>query len=181
MNSKQCDLIDGATCPICRQTESLQHILLECNAPARSLIWHQAKELWPHDPQDWPEISLGTILGAGSVSLPENEGPIHIDPSPTSLASRGKTRLLQILITEASHLIWVLRCDRTINQETHSEQQTKNRWLKKINERLTTDMITALKIKRGTHTIELTNATWEKALEKQGKHLANWLITNSGY
>ncbi|KAH9976482.1 ribonuclease H-like domain-containing protein [Russula compacta] len=101
-----------AACAICGETESMQHILTGCNSIAHHLIWNQAKEMWPHDPQDWPEITIWIILGAGSISLPEIRG--------------GKIRLLQILISEASHLIWVLRCGRAINQENHTVQQIKN-------------------------------------------------------
>ncbi|KAH9971888.1 ribonuclease H-like domain-containing protein [Russula compacta] len=51
-----------ALCSVCRETETMQHILLECNAIACHIVWHMAKELWPHDPQEWPDITIGTIL-----------------------------------------------------------------------------------------------------------------------
>ncbi|KAH9990209.1 hypothetical protein BJV74DRAFT_743462, partial [Russula compacta] len=117
------------------------HILLECNSIERHLIWYQTRELWPHDPQEWPDITLGMILGTGSVSLPDRRRPTKVGPSPVPFNIKGKTRLLQILISEESHLIWVLRCGRAINGEIHTVQQIKNRWLKVINERLTMDRI----------------------------------------
>lgn len=46
------NLVARANCTICGEIESMQHILLECNATARHLVWHQAKKLWPHDPQE---------------------------------------------------------------------------------------------------------------------------------
>ncbi|KAI0005301.1 hypothetical protein BJV74DRAFT_761631, partial [Russula compacta] len=83
----------------------------------------------------------------------------------------GKSRLLQILISEASHLIWVLRCGRTINQEIHTTQQIEAWWWKVINNRLTMDKLIATTIKHNKKAIQLTKATWEKTLERQGLHL----------
>lgn len=110
--------------------------------------------------------------------------PVQRRPQPGLVGIQRETRLLQILITEACHLIWVLRCDRVINQENHSVQQIKNRWLKVINKRLTTDKITATKLKRDKGTKGLVDATWKKALRKQGKQLTNWMQNKevfSGY
>ncbi|KAH9994540.1 hypothetical protein BJV74DRAFT_831076 [Russula compacta] len=61
-------------------------------------------------------MAIGTIPGAGSVSLPERRRLTIVGPSPVSLNSRkNKTP-----ISEASHLTWVLRCGRAINQENHT-------------------------------------------------------------
>ena len=51
----------------------------------------------------------------------------------------------------------------------------ENHWLKEINERLSRDKITATKVVCDKSTIALTDATWKKALEKQGLQLANWM------
>ena len=75
---------------------------------------------------------------------------------------------MQILISEASYLIWVIRCERAIHVKEHTAQEIETRWKKKINERLTTDKIIATKIKRMKHAGKLANATWEEALKKQG-------------
>ncbi|KAH9967101.1 hypothetical protein BJV74DRAFT_785242 [Russula compacta] len=48
-----------AQCSICGEIESMQHRLLECNAIKRHLIWNEAKEFWPDDPQEWPAITIG--------------------------------------------------------------------------------------------------------------------------
>jgi len=42
------------------------------------------------------------------------------------------SHLLQILITELIHLIWVLRCER-VQERTHSESETQARWFQAIN------------------------------------------------
>jgi hypothetical protein len=38
---------DRATCAICNTTKSMDHILTDCNAIARHLVWNQVKEIWP--------------------------------------------------------------------------------------------------------------------------------------
>jgi hypothetical protein len=43
--------------------------ILQCQHDTRKLIWEKAKELWPHSQQRWPEITIGTIMGIGSVAL----------------------------------------------------------------------------------------------------------------
>ena len=57
------------TCTACNETESMSHILTQCNETSTQLIWRLAKTLWPHRNTPWPEITLGTILGCGSISL----------------------------------------------------------------------------------------------------------------
>jgi hypothetical protein len=47
----------------------MKHILLECDVDARKLIWKKAKELWPQEWHRWPNITIGSILGIGHISL----------------------------------------------------------------------------------------------------------------
>ncbi|KAF8492043.1 hypothetical protein F5888DRAFT_1619410, partial [Russula emetica] len=90
---------------------------------------------------------------------------------------RGRMRLLQILISEASNLIWVLRCERVIhrNNRPHQDQEVNARWLKIINNRLTSDRITATKIKQDKKFTSLVNATWTKLLDTRGISCHSWL------
>jgi len=58
-----------ARCHSCdAQTESLEHILLECDHPSTKLIWTLTKRLWPADTTPWPELSLGLLLGCGNIA-----------------------------------------------------------------------------------------------------------------
>ena len=66
------------------------------------------------------------------------------------MTQKGATRLLQILISEAAHLIWVLRCERVIQEKRHEGREIVARWEKAINRRLTNDKITATIIKKLT-------------------------------
>jgi hypothetical protein len=82
---------------------------------------------------------------------------------------------MQILISEAAHLIWVLRCERVIQGKEHSDPEIKKRWLSIINKRLIDDKITATMIRRTITHIRLTRATWEAILMKEGDLPDKWM------
>ena len=84
-------------------------------------------------------------------------------------------RLRQILISESAHLIWVLRCDRVINDKTHTSEEIKSKWLRAINARLTDDKIIATKVRRGKISAELVTSTWQKALQKSSNIPQDWI------
>ena len=70
---------DRQYCPTCGTTESMDHILIACRAGPVCTIWNLAKESWPQENPQWPEITLGTILGCGSITSinppnPDKEG-----------------------------------------------------------------------------------------------------------
>ena len=92
-------------------------------------------------PQLWPKISLGIILACGSISLVAETIQPGRDNPPQENAPRGATRLLQILISESAHLVWVLRCERIFQDHLHSTDEIRRRWLSAINTRLTDDKI----------------------------------------
>lgn len=111
-NHKDCEL-----CTTCNVTESMEHILIHCYATLRTMIWRMARELWPHTPNLWPEISIGLILGCRSITLPPNVRQDHDDREEIRTQrgrEKGARHLLQILLSEAAHLIWVLRCERSL-------------------------------------------------------------------
>ena len=164
-------------CPTCNTTESMEHILVNCNASTNRIIWDLARETWPHLDEPWPVISIGLTLGIGCLNTPHDaRQEDHAGGDPQSLALRkGKTRLLQILISESAHLIWVLRCERTIQENNHSDKEIKARWLRKINERLTCDRIITTKIKRDKRHITIAKNTWRHALQKHRVLPDNWL------
>ncbi|KAH9973170.1 hypothetical protein BJV77DRAFT_968467 [Russula vinacea] len=78
---------------------------------------------------------------------------------PPRNTTEGAKRLLQILISESAHLIWVLR------------------WLRVINTRLTDDKIIATKIKRDEKSKRKTRNTWEHILRKQGDLPNDWITS----
>jgi hypothetical protein len=138
------------TCRTCNTTESMTHILTQCATRANCIIWNLAEQTWPHHNDPWPVITIGLILGISCLNIPSNDNQQNcLERNPRTLAiQKGKIRLLQILISESAHLIWVLRCERMIHEDEHMDEEIKTRWRRKINERLTCDRITATKITR---------------------------------
>jgi hypothetical protein len=56
-------------CPTCNSTESMEHILTQCDARSNQIIWALAKETWPYRDKPWPNITIGLILGAGCYAF----------------------------------------------------------------------------------------------------------------
>ncbi|KAI0264086.1 ribonuclease H-like protein, partial [Russula aff. rugulosa BPL654] len=163
-------------CTTCNMEDSMDHILTSCNALTRRKVWELARETWPHAPEIWPMINIGIILGVGALTLPVNhlnrdrpERNTHPTQRP-----RATLRLLQIIISEAAHLVWVLRCERVIQEKTLDEQGIRTRWLRAINDRLTTDRITAYQTKRDRQFTKLAKRTWKKLLKQNGTLPVNW-------
>jgi hypothetical protein len=83
-------------------------------------------------------------------------------------------RLLQILVSESAHLIWVLRCEHIINERSHTPTEIKSRWLRAINSRLIDDKIIATKIHHRKTSLKLVKSTWTKVLQKDGHIPWDW-------
>ncbi|KAG1847422.1 hypothetical protein F4604DRAFT_1591691, partial [Suillus subluteus] len=134
-----------AKCTHCQnESENLEHILLECNKNASSVIWKLAKNTWPTKYGPWPQITLGTILGCGNIKL----SPRRNNDQQQEKPEKGPSRLMRIILTESAHLIWTLRCDATINGTEHTARGIKKRWTAKINKRLQLDRMIARKTDR---------------------------------
>jgi len=88
--------------------------------------------------------------------------------------NKAKLRLLQIIIFKAAHLVWILRCERVIQDKTLDKRGIKTRWLRVINERLTTDRITAYQTKRNPQFTKLAKQTWKKIVKQNGTLPFNW-------
>ena len=163
-------------CAICNTEDSMAHILTECDSLTRRGIWTLARQTWPHAPELWPNIDLGIILGIGSLTLPRARNVRNEERNNThpTLRERATLRLLQIILSEAAHLIWVLRCERVIQNTRIEEQWIRKRWLGMINERLTTDRITAYKAKHDKIFTKLAKHTWKKLLIRNGTLPDSW-------
>jgi ribonuclease HI len=155
-------------CQACLTTEMMEHILVNCREGTTAQIWNLAREAWPHPPPLWPNISIGMILGCGSLSPPNQNEQQGDRQEQTN--QRGQTRLLQILISEAAHLIWVLRCERVLQQERrHTRGEVKARWNQAINTRLSDDKINATRIKCEHTFTSLIKNTWGPVLMCHGQ------------
>ena len=162
---------DRARCASCNTSpESMEHILIDCDNVAISTVWSLAKQTWPSTFGLWPEPQLGLILGCGSIALPHQDDDDSIKTGPS--------RLLRILISESAHLIWVLRCERTIQGLSHSTDSIKTRWYNKINDRLNLDRHIATTYNRKPITRQLVLATWQTTLLERFPFLEEDWITN---
>ena len=163
---------DRSLCKTCHETESMEHILTQCPEPTKDIVWKAAKDLWPHA-VPWPEIDFGLILGCGIIATPKPPQQ-NVEGRQRTLPNKGPTRLLRILISEATHLIWVIRCERVIQGRPHPEGEIDQRWTRAINKRLTDDKIIATKSPKGKKYDRKVRATWEEVLRSQGALPNDW-------
>ena len=164
------NLEDRRYCNVCNVMESMEHILLHCQADTNETIWQLARNIWPHNPVHWPHLNFGILLGCGAIHLPAE--PLQqeaLTPPHRPHYHKGATRLLQILLSESLHLIWVLRCERVMQEKTHSHNEIKKRWSHVINSQLTQDNIIASKVRRNKSFSDLVKTTWKPALAANGR------------
>jgi hypothetical protein len=166
-------------CSHCKtETETFEHIMTECPNIAHTTIWNLAKNLWPAKYGEWPQITMGTIMGCGNIStIPQNRQENNNQEEQKQNEKKGAMRLLRILISELAHLIWVLRCDRTINGAQHSKQSINKCWITTLNKRLQTDRITAKLIIRKDKYKKLVTDTWSDVISTDTNYNKNWAIT----
>ena len=82
-----------ANCHVCDDTESLSHVLLECEVSGQSMIWSLAKQLWLKKNLPWPDLSPDSILGCTTGNFRDAHGR----PLP------GANRLFTILVFESAY------------------------------------------------------------------------------
>lgn len=97
-------------CEPCATMENMDHILIHCRAGHTKRVWNLARKLWPYGDVLWPEISLGTILGSGCLAARKANGQENTQLTDNAAPQnpRGAAHLLQIIVSEAAHLAWVL-------------------------------------------------------------------------
>ncbi|KAF6758942.1 hypothetical protein DFP72DRAFT_807262, partial [Ephemerocybe angulata] len=114
--------------------ESMSHILTECSVSGQETIWKLARKAWEHTNLDFPNITLGLILGIGTLQIKDTDGKV-LD---------GRTRLIQILVSESAYLAWLIRCEYRIGRgedesQKHTTQEIEARWLTTLSRRLRLD------------------------------------------
>ncbi|KAG1772990.1 hypothetical protein EV702DRAFT_1181209 [Suillus placidus] len=160
-------------CGLCSLPESMDHILLECDASSASrVIWKVAKDLWLKRENSWPDICFGSILGCNLITVRDSDGKEKV----------GATRLLKILILESAHLIWKLRCERTIKfggdrEKYHSENEIYNKWIHTINMRLKFDRLLTNSMRYGKKASKIITVlkTWSGLLKNKDDLPHNWI------
>lgn len=137
-----------AICQLCQgEIDSMEHILINCIDPVRKTIWDLAKNTWPMKYGPWLIPYIGLILGCGTISLPKSPTEANTHNANNNQQLSGASRLLHILISESAYLIWTMRCERTIRDTAHTEENTKKHWINVIDRRLQLDRAIVSKMK----------------------------------
>lgn len=110
-----------SVCSHCGMSESLEHILMECNTPRQHKIWKAVNDLLEVKGIQMLQLTYGTILAAPVLSNPEESVKVRV----------GRMRIIHILLTESCHLVWKIRCERVIGCEGdptqyHSTPEIRN-------------------------------------------------------
>ncbi|KAJ6505702.1 hypothetical protein C8R47DRAFT_967574 [Mycena vitilis] len=128
-------------CPHCKVDESLQHIMLECNAQGPTQIWRLCSTLWGFKYGRWPRLNWGILLGFNLVKFRSAKGKLILH----------KQRLFAILVSTSMYLIWTLRNERRFDNhdEQHTHTEIHNRWVAAINAMLKRDRLLTSKIHFG--------------------------------
>ena len=145
---------ERSECKICHKTESMKHILVECDAPGQAVIWALAEELWLKRRRTWPKPTLGTILASPSLKL----------RSEYREEETGDTRLYRIMMSESAHLIWKIRCERVIREEPMpvTPAEVDRRWRHAIASRADLDKkMTNPKYGKKALNKDLVKSTWK--------------------
>ena len=163
-------------CRECGVTETMEHILTRCREPPVRIIWSLTELAWPSKFLEWPQISLGLILGCGCITDRKNDRREFPNENwPRQQEKRGASRLATILISEAAHLIWVLHCERAIHGKQHTDNEINTRWRNIVNTRLTSNKIIATKIKREKKFTNLVKNIWQTLLIKDAPLPHDWI------
>jgi hypothetical protein len=134
-------------------------------------VWNLASELWSMRSNKPLPKTHGGILGCGlAMHMKESGKP-----------DTGLNRPFKTTVSESTHLIWKIRCERRIAREDdpqklHSEHGIHDSWVKAMSTRLTLDSLSTNRKKFGKKLTEakLVLQTWEGCLLNNGELPRNW-------
>ena len=154
----------------------MAHILTECSAPGQQDVWELVRFLWERRGSTWTPVTYGTILACGNADF----------TTPNQQPLPGPSRLFRILISEAAHLIWALRCRRVIEHEDDpskhpTRREITGRWRKVINNRLSIDQArTHPRFLKKALKPELVLQTWTGTLHNEDDLPNDWINMRPG-
>ncbi|KAJ7820478.1 hypothetical protein B0H13DRAFT_1614032 [Mycena leptocephala] len=155
-------------CSTCRMPESLEHIMLECNAPGQQQVWQLTERLWRLRFSTWPKLNWGLLLGCALARF----------TSPNGKRVPSKNRFFTIIVSTSMYLIWNLRNKRVF--ETHtlaSEAEIHNRWVELVNSALKRDQLLTNRARFGSLATkkQLVLDTWSGALLDEDSLPDDWI------
>ncbi|VDC00654.1 unnamed protein product [Peniophora sp. CBMAI 1063] len=154
-------------CTKCGVTDSLEHILCECDSPGQKLIWRLAKDLLARKISNTPDPSLGTLLGLHLLII----------KAKTNFSDDGAKRLFHIVYGESAQLIWAIRCRRVIDElPDYSDNEIYSTWCRRISRRLHLDQaMTHPKYGRAALPRKVVLATWSSTLTDERLLPDDWI------
>jgi len=168
-----------AECSMCGEEESLDHILFRCNESPCRQVWARARAMTERKTREWPrDLDIYTVMGIGFIRIKNDQGK----------RLKGTERLLQIVITEAAHTIWKLRCKRKFDRtedETEirtTEEQAISELARQLNARLGEDRARTNRFKFGKAALSQRTVvnTWSGALRDEQSLPEDWLSFHKG-
>lgn len=174
------DLNHKKYCGMCNNgdNETIRHILTECTASGRDLIWEEARSLWIRK-------GLGDWLKGGEFGIILTAGVIMCGPNGTS--NEGAKRCLVIIISTACRCIWNIQCERAIPNEDGgpkreiTRQEAKARWWLEIKKCFALDMVmTHERFDKLVIKPDLVRETWENLIDQEKTPEGDWFKTGTG-
>jgi exonuclease III len=162
-------------CRECDACETLEHVLTECTESGQETVWRLAKRLYEmKTKQMWPGNSYGTLMGSCAT-----------DVGGAEKGAQGLNRFYRILMVTSMQFIWAIRCERRIPRgndppEKHTEDEIHNRWVAKMNHRLSIDqMLTSEgRFDKKAIPVQMVLDTWKGTLADENTLPSNWTRSN---
>ncbi len=162
---------DRALCRYCGGLETMEHILLACGSPWRMALWAEVVGLLEKRGLSIDHLEFGNVLSIGLLVLPKDG----------KQAQPADVRLSRMILTEMMYLIWLLRCEWTIEREgdlarTFSVTEVLNKWYWRINRCLRMDVMMVKKSKsKGPPLKDVVLETWRGLLSCRGDEPEDWM------
>jgi hypothetical protein len=159
-------------CVECDACETLEHVLTECTESGQETVWKLARTLFEMKMErEWPGHSYRTLLGSCAVEIGGGEKE-----------AKGLNRFYKILMITSMQYIWAIQCERRIPrnndpQPKHSEDEIHNRWVAKINHRLSIDKMLSSesRFEKKAIPVQLVLDTWKGTLAEEQTLPNNWV------
>ncbi|KAK6977477.1 hypothetical protein R3P38DRAFT_2810030 [Favolaschia claudopus] len=158
-----------AYCQTCAVPETMEHIVLECEAPGQKRVWTLCERMWKFRFNDWPNLHWGLILGCALPRFRSTRG--H--------RLRGKERFFTIMVSTSVHLIWKVRNERVLERKDVINIEVENRWITVINSALRRDQILTNKARFGSlsKSKQTVLETWSGVLRDEDALPDDWTRT----
>ncbi|KIY48683.1 hypothetical protein FISHEDRAFT_42841, partial [Fistulina hepatica ATCC 64428] len=164
---------DRGECPVCHETEDLNHVLFKCKIPGQEIVWGLVKEIFVKKGIKWPDLSLFSLMVVGLLEFKNS----------SNMLLQGAQHLAKIIIIESIHIIWALHCERRIEFQDdegkwRSKQYIANLWISSINSRIAVDRLSTNRRKFGSRAIkkETVLKTWSGTLQHEDALPDDWIF-----